>query len=120
MTLLQIDCQTRPAGGSSPTSTSGTSGASTRGGGGSSYTYTPSNNYSPVDTSNFVKVDGVPGDYNPLVVPFVEVIRDIVRALTGQVTRSRTCPPSKPCRTRGRRCCGLARVRRGMVCPVRC
>ena len=67
-----------------------------------------------------VKIDGVPGDYSPLVVPLVEVIRDIVRTLTGQVTRSRTCPPSKPCRTRGGRCCGIAIVRRGMVCPVGC
>ena len=51
--------------------------------------------------SNNVKDDGVPAEPNSLVVPLVEVIRDIVRALTGQVTRSRTCPPSKPCRTRG-------------------
>ena len=70
--------------------------------------------------SNNVKEDSVPEEYSPLIVSFIEVIRDIVRALTGQVTRTRTCPPAKPCRTKRGRCCGIARVRRGMVCPVRC
>ena len=91
------------------------------GGGGTGYLNIGCGLCGNVDTSNLVNVDGVPGGYDPLVVPLVEAFRDITRALTGQVSRTRTCPPSKPCRTRRGRCCGVIRGRsRRMVCPARC
>ena len=68
-----------------------------------------------------IKVDGVPGSWDPLVVPLVVIFRDIVKALIGQVTRASRCPPSRPCRARGGRCCPvLFRRSRRMTCPVRC
>merc|ERR1712227_407479 len=125
--FVEIDCQdeTRVSAGSKPNSGTGTSGVSSRSGGisrsssSSSYSFTYRGQSQPVE---YVKVEGVRGQFPKSYVPLVVIIRDIVRFLTGHVTTPRRCPPSRPCRTRraGRCCPGFRGRSSRMVCPVWC